>query len=893
MPSPLAPLVLILLAAGLFSPALGQNLTSAADLAGLYSLRASLGLRARDWPRRTDPCSAWTGVGCRAGRVVSLNISGLRRTRLGRLNPRFAVDGLQNLSRLESFNATRFALPGPIPDWLGRRLPPGFSALDLSAAAVSGPIPNSLGGATGLAVLSLAGNNITGNIPSTLGQLGNLSILDLSRNSLFGAIPPSLASLANLSYLDLSSNFLSGSIPLALGTLPKLNTLMLSNNSLTGSVPAQLGDLSSLTALDLSFNSLAGALPDDLKNLRSLQNLNLGNNSLSGLLASSLLSGLSRLRSVTLSHNNFSGALPDSLWSLSELQVLDVANNNLTGTLPDLVPAIANANASSAVFNLSNNLLYGSISAGFDVVFARFSVVNISANYFQGALPVDRSSKNVSFGLNCFQNASNQRSPTDCEEFYLQRGLSYDGSEAPNIAPAPASSSGGKSNRNWKYILIGALGGLLLIVILVLVIVLCVMKCGAREGEQRESSGTAVPSGAQPSAVSVNLSAVGEAYTYEQLVRATADFSDVNLIKHGHSGDLYHGVLENAIPVVVKRINMRTVGKEAYAMELDLFARGLHERLVPFLGHCLDNENEKLLVYKYVPNGDLSNALHTKSGQEEEGLQSLDWIKRLKIAIGVAEALCYLHHECTPPLVHRDVQASSILLDDKFEVRLGSLSEVCTQEGEGHQNVITRILRFSQTSEQGISGSSTATCAYDVYCVGKVLLELVTGKLGISGSNDAATNEWIEHALRYINIYEKELVTKIVDPSLIVDEDHLEEVWAIAIVAKSCLNPKPSKRPLMRYILKALENPLKVVREENNSGSARLRATSSRGSWNAALFGSWRQGSDVGPPKEDQVLKRSGTSRSQGSGGGDNSFSHRRPSKEIFPEPSGARDTED
>ncbi|XP_010936262.1 probable LRR receptor-like serine/threonine-protein kinase At2g16250 [Elaeis guineensis] len=896
MPSPLVPFVLVLLAGVFFSPALGQNLTSTADLAGLYSLRASLGLRARDWPRRTDPCSAWTGVGCRAGRVVSLNISGLRRTRLGQLNPQFAVDGLQNLSRLESFNATGFPLPGSIPDWFGRGLPPGFSTLDLSDAAVSGPIPYSLGNATGLAVLSLAGNAISGNIPPTLGQLSNLSVLDLSHNSLSGAIPPSLASLSNLSYLDLSSNFLTGPIPLAFGTLSKLNTLILSNNSLTGSVPPQLGDLSSLASLDLSFNSLAGALPDDLKDLRSLRDLNFGNNSLSGLVAGSLFSGLSRLRSVTLSHNNFSGALPDSLWSLSELRFLDVSYNNLTGTLPDLVPAVANANASGAVFNLSNNLFYGSISTGFAVVFTRFNVADISDNYFQGALPVDGRSKNFSFGSNCFRNASNQRTSIDCEDFYSQRGLPYDGPVTPGIALAPTSSSAGKSNRNLKYILIGVIGGLLLIVILVLAIVLGVMRCGARKPEQRKSSGNAEPSGAQPTAVSVNLSAVGEAYTYEQLVRATAEFSGMNLIKRGRTGDLYHGVLEDGIPVVVKRIDVRTVRKEAHVVELELFSRGLHERLVPFLGHCLDNENEKLLVYKYVPNGDLSNALHRKSGQEE-GLQSLDWIKRLKIAIGVAEALCYLHHECVPPLVHRDIQASSILLDDKFEVRLGSLSEVCTQEGEGHQTVITRILRLSQTSEQGISGSSTATCAYDVYCLGKVLLELVTGKLGVSGSNDAATNEWIEQTLRYINIYEKEPITKIVDPSLIVDEDHLEEVWAMAIVAKSCLNPKPSKRPLMRYILKALENPLKVVREDNNSGSARLRATSSRGSWNAAFFGSWRHSSsDIAsipvPPREEQILKRSGTSRSQGSGG-ESSFSHKRPSREIFPEPSGAHDTED
>lgn len=191
---------------------------------------------------------------------------------------------------------------------------------------------------------------------------------------------------------------------------------------------------------------------------------------------------------------------------------------------------------------------------------------------------------------------------------------------------------------------------------------------------------------------------------------------------------------------------------------------------------------------------------------------------------------------------------------------------------------------------------ASSACAYDVYCLGKVLLELVTGNLGISGSNDTSTNEWLEKTLPYISIYEKELVTKILDPSLVVDEDLLEEVWAMAIVAKSCLNPKPSKRPLVMYILKALENPLKVVREEN-SGSARLRATSSRGSWNAALFGSWRQSSsDItsvpGPSREGVSLKRSGTAGSQGSPG-EQSLSHKRPSKEIFPEPSGGeRDIE-
>lgn len=204
-------------------------------------------------------------------------------------------------------------------------------------------------------------------------------------------------------------------------------------------------------------------------------------------------------------------------------------------------------------------------------------------------------------------------------------------------------------------------------------------------------------------------------------------------------------------------------------------------------------------------------------------------------------------------------------------------------------------------------GTPAATCAYDVYCFGKVLLELVTGKLGMSASSDGTMKEWLEGTLPYISIYDKELMTNIIDPSLIVDEDLLEEVWAMAIVARSCLNPKPARRPLMRYILKALENPLKVVRQES-TGSARLRTTSSRGSWNAAVFGSWRSSSDVAAVPAAATSnkmegstsfknsKHSGTSGSQGSGqnnGGDHSSSNRRQqSRDIFPEPLDEEDLE-
>lgn len=198
-----------------------------------------------------------------------------------------------------------------------------------------------------------------------------------------------------------------------------------------------------------------------------------------------------------------------------------------------------------------------------------------------------------------------------------------------------------------------------------------------------------------------------------------------------------------------------------------------------------------------------------------------------------------------------------------------------------------------RTSEHGEAGSAAPTCAYDVYCFGKVLLELVSGKLGISGSTDPSTDAWLEWALAFISVHDKESISKIVDPSLIVDEDLMDEVWAMSIVAKSCLNPKPSKRPLMRYILKALENPLKVVREEAMIGSGRSR-TSSYGSWNGAFFGSWHHSSSEtvvvpGSLREEYLhkSKQAATGGSQGSGGHvEISLSQRRPgSSEIFPEP--------
>ncbi|CAN7126549.1 unnamed protein product [Brassica rapa subsp. narinosa] len=863
------------------------------ELLTLLRLRSTLGLKGTDWPIKGDPCRVWRGIQCdRNGSIVGINISGFKRTRIGKQSPHFAVDPLLNLTRLAYFNASGFELPGSVPDWFGLSLTT-LRVLDLSSCSVNGVVPVTLGNLTRLVSLNLSRNSLTGSVPSSLGELSSLSELDLSRNTLTGALPPSFSSLLNLTSLDVSSNYLTGPIPPGVGLLSKLLYLNFSSNSFSSSIPPEIADLVNLVVLDLSINSLSGSVPLEFRKLTNLRNMVISDNLLSGALPADLFAAKSQLQSLVLRENGFSGNLPDAYWSLPKLRILDIAKNNFTGMLP---------NSSSApnadVVDISSNMFYGELTQ----ILTRFSAMYLSGNYFEGNVPDYVLRANASLTRNCLQNEKRQKSSEDCSSFYTAKGLDFDDFGRPNSTQPTSkkASSTGLSRRT--VIILASVGGgigFILIFILLPILVALWMRRRGREGQggggdrpKPVTEASQPPKGAQ----TFDLSRLGNAFTYDHLLQATGDFNDANLIKRGHSGSLFRGFLDNGTPIVIKKIDTKESKNEGYIAELELLSKAGHQRLVPCLGHCLENEGQKLLVYKFMRNGDLASALFRKSDNEGDGLKSLDWITRLKIALGAAEGLAYLHHECSPPLVHRDVQASSILLDDKFEVRLGSLSEAYVQ-GDAYQSRISRLLRLPQSTEASSSGAANATCAYDVYCFGKVLLELVTGKLGMSSPDNAEAKAYMEEALQYISTNEKELVTKILDPSLLVDEDLLEEVWAMAIIAKSCLNPKPTRRPLMRHIVNALENPLKVVREDTNSGSgsSRLRTNSSRGSWNAAIFGSWRQSaSDVTAVQAVGTTSGGGgggliNSGSQGSSGRNNnngnSSSRRRQSSEIVPEP--------
>ncbi|KAL1813077.1 hypothetical protein DCAR_0625359 [Daucus carota subsp. sativus] len=871
----------VLLLLFFFNSVMTQSLSSHSEHSALFQLRSSLGIKAKYWPRKTDPCSRWVGIHCQNGRVTGINLSELKRTRASQLSPQFAVDALSSFSHLVLLNTTGFKLPGSIPEWFGFNLTT-IEVLDLRFSSIVGSIPQSFGSLYRLSFICLSGNSLTGNIPASLGQLSELLVMDLSDNLLTGTIPFGAPSFNKITKIDLSSNFLSGPIPPGFGSLSGLESLKLSNNSFTGSIPAQLGNLSKLVELDLGFNFLSGLLPRSFGRLESLRKLVIANNGLDGQLPGNLFANLTQLQYVVLSQNHFDGIVPRFSMP-SQLRHFDVSGNNFTGYLVNVTAIFG---IPDRLFNLSNNHIYGNLTSSI----GKFGILDLSNNYLQGAAP-NESGSNIIVSGNCFLSLPGQRSSKDCKMFYAHRGLYA----SNDIGLHPVGLSLHRTPRRkhrLTYVLVGVFGGLGFIVVLALVLVVLLKVCGKRNIEQRGTSNVSPApevGNVQPPKAST-FSCPGELFTYKQILQATKDFSDTNFIKHGHSGDLFRGTLEGGFAVVIKKVDVCSFPKESYTLELEFFNKFSHTRLVPLLGYCLEQEDEKFFVYKHMPNGDLSKCLYRPIGLKDASIHSLDWITRLKIAIGAAEGLSYLHHECNPPLVHRNVKATSILLDDKYEVRLGSLSEVRSQGGENHHNMITRLLRI-QSGEQGASGPCT-TSACDVYCFGKVLLELVTGKHGISETDDASTKEWLEHNLSYISIYDKDQVAKIIDPSLIIDDDLLEEVWAVAIVAKSCLNPKASRRPLMRHILRALENPFKVVREEHFSSA---RTTSSRRSWSATFFGSWRHSSSGSNQANRDIisaLKQSGRVGSQSSGMHESSSSRKRLSSEIFPEPMEMQDVE-
>ncbi|KAL8153156.1 hypothetical protein V2J09_010916 [Rumex salicifolius] len=314
------------------------------------------------------------------------------------------------------------------------------------------------------------------------------------------------------------------------------------------------------------------------------------------------------------------------------------------------------------------------------------------------------------------------------------------------------------------------------------------------------SSGDAIGSDQPVSGESLGCSI--STFSYEELARITDNFSSANLLGQGGFGYVHKGVLPNGTEVAIKQLKPGSgQGEREFRAEIDTISRVDHRNLVILHGLCISGD-QRLLVYEYVPNKTMEFHLHG------EGRPPLSWSTRLKIAIGAAKGLAYLHEDCQPKIIHRDIKASNILLDNNFEAKVADFG-LAKFSYDTDTHVSTRVMGTFGYLAPEYASSGKLTEKSDVFSFGIVLLELITGRRPIDKAHsfmDDSMVEWARPLL--VRAIETGNFDGLVDPKL---EDHnISEMTQMVACANVCVRQSARRRPRMSQVVRALEGNLTI-----------------------------------------------------------------------------------
>ncbi|KAH9805050.1 LRR receptor-like serine/threonine-protein kinase ERECTA [Citrus sinensis] len=678
-----------------------------------------------------------------------LQYLGLRGNNLvGTLSP-----DMCQLSGLWYFDVRNNSLTGSIPQNIGNCT--SFQVLDLSYNQLSGEIPFNIGFLQ-IATLSLQGNQLTGKIPSVIGLMQALAVLDLSCNMLSGPIPPILGNLSYTEKLYLHSNKLTGHIPPELGNMTKLHYLELNDNQLTGHIPPALGKLTDLFDLNVANNHLEGPIPDNLSSCTNLNSLNVHGNKLNG----TIPPAFQRLESMTylnLSLNNIRGPIPVELSRIGNLDTLDMSNNKISGSIPSPLGDLEHL----LKLNLSRNQLTGFIPGEFGNLRSVMEI-DLSHNHLTGVIPEELSQLQNMFSFFI-------GNPGLCG--YWLHSACRDSHPTERVTISKAAILG---------IALGAL-----VILLMILVAAC-----------RPHNPTHFPDGALDKPVNystpklVILHMNMALHVYEDIMRMTENLSEKYIIGYGASSTVYKCVLKNCKPVAIKRLysHYPQCLKE-FETELETVGSIKHRNLVSLQGYSLSSSGN-LLFYDFMENGSLWDILHGPTKKKK-----LDWDTRLKIALGAAQGLAYLHHDCSPRIIHRDVKSSNILLDKDFEAHLtdfGIAKSLCVSKSY----TSTYIMGTIGYIDPEYARTSRLTEKSDVYSFGIVLLELLTGR-------KAVDNECNLHHLILSKTANND-VMETVDPEISATCKDLGAVKKVFQLALLCSKRQPTDRPTMHEVSRVL-----------------------------------------------------------------------------------------
>ncbi|XP_022718365.1 receptor protein-tyrosine kinase CEPR2-like isoform X2 [Durio zibethinus] len=737
---------------------------------------------------------------------------------------------------------------GEIPESIGNLK--NLTMLFLAMSNLRGQIPESIFELKALQTLDMSRNKISGDFPQSISKLRNLTKIELYLNNLTGELPPGIADLSFLQDIDISSNQMHGTLPEEIGNLRNLAVFQCYNNNFSGEIPAGFGDMRHLIGFSIYKNKFSGQFPANFGRFSPLDSFDISENQFSGDFPR-LLCQRRKLRLLLALENNFSGEFPDSYVDCKSLERLRISKNNFSGNIPDGLWALQHA----SVIDFGDNDFTGGIfpSIGFSIYLNQLLLQNnrfsgnlpseigkltnlerlvLNNNNFSGNLPAEIGALKQLFSLHLEQNSltglipvaiGNKLTgsiPKNLEKLKLS-SIDLSENQLSGNVPSDLLTMGGdkaflgnrglcinqssktlmkdtvlnvcKEEQSRKRVLGGKLVFFIIIAVSLLLVLAGLLLLSYKNFKLSEAdmeNSLEDEKGVDPK---------WKLATFHHMdfdPDEICNLEEENLIGSGSTGRVYRLDLKKKGSVVAVKQLWKGDGLKVLAAEIEILGKIRHRNILKLYA-CLMKGGSSYLVLEYMANGNVSQALHRekKGGQPE-----LDWYQRYKIALGAAKGISYLHHDCSPPIIHRDIKSGNILLDGDYEPKIADF---------GIAKIAEKSLKGSEYSGfAGTHGYFAPELAYtlkvteksDVYSFGVVLLELVTGRAPIEEMYGEGKDivYWV-----LTHLSDRENVRKVLDNEVATEtvRDDMIKVLKVGIL---CTAKLPNLRPTMREAVKML-----------------------------------------------------------------------------------------
>ncbi|KAF8406423.1 hypothetical protein HHK36_008510 [Tetracentron sinense] len=334
-----------------------------------------------------------------------------------------------------------------------------------------------------------------------------------------------------------------------------------------------------------------------------------------------------------------------------------------------------------------------------------------------------------------------------------------------------------------------------------------------------------------PSSQSLALGFNKSTFNYEELAAATGGFAQANLLGQGGFGYVHKGVLPNGKEVAVKSLKSGSgQGEQEFQAEVEIISRVHHRHLVSLVGYCIAG-GQRMLVYEFVPNYTMEYHLHGKDRP------TMEWSTRLRIALGSAKGLAYLHEDCHPRIIHRDIKAANILIDYNFEAMVADFG-LAKLSSDTYTHVSTRVMGTFGYLAPEYASSGKLTEKSDVFSYGVMLLELITGRRPVDTTNTFMEDSLVDWARPILTrALTDGNYDELVDPRLENNYSPHEMAQMVACAASS-IRHSARRRPKMSQIVRALEGEvsLEVLNDGVKPGQSSVFTSSGSLEYNAGSY---------------------------------------------------------